>query len=99
MANEKRKEERFIARDKSKGELYCPASGQYLKVERVRDVSSGGIALQVNAGLHQGEKVRLGLKHGRAHVHMYGYVVWCAPAGDASPDDKESGSFMMGINL
>jgi hypothetical protein len=99
VAKEQRKEERFIARDMSKGELYCPGSGQYFKVESVHDVSSKGIGLQVNACLQQGEKVRLGLKRGRAHIHIYGYVVWCSPVGDASPDDKESGSFRVGINL
>lgn len=99
MAKEQRKEERFIARDMSKGELYCLSSGQYLKVDIVRDVSSKGICLQIDTFLHRGEKVRLGFKHSRAHVQMYGYVAWCAPAGDASPDDKEPDSFMMGINL
>jgi hypothetical protein len=93
VVNEQRKEERFIARDMSKGELYCPSLGQYIKIESVRDISFKGIGLRVNADLQQGEKVRLGFKRGRAHIHMYGYVVWCAPSEDMP------GLFMMGINL
>ena len=95
MTKDKRKEERFIARDMSNVELYCPGSSQYFKVETVHDVSGRGVGLQVNAFLSQGEKVRLGLKHGRTHIQSYGYVVWCSPVGD----DKEAASFTMGVKL
>ncbi|MES0372270.1 MAG: PilZ domain-containing protein [Mariprofundaceae bacterium] len=98
MAIEQRSEERHVARDMSNGELYHPGSGLYLKVEQVRDVSSRGIGLKVDSFLDQGEKIRLGFKRGRTHVQMYGYVAWCAPVEEASPDDAVA-LFMMGIAL
>ena len=99
VAKEKRKEERFISREMSKGELYCPGSGQYFKVDGVHDASSKGMGLRVSAGLQKGEKVRLGFKRGRAHIYMYGFVVWCAPVGSIFPDDKEPALFRTGIKL
>lgn len=99
MAIEQRNEERHVARDMSKGELYHPGSGLYLKVEKVCDVSSSGISLMVNTFLHQGEEVRLGFKRGRVHIQMYGHVAWCASAEEMFSDDEESGLFMMGIAL
>ena len=99
MTIEQRNEERLVARGMSKGELYHPDSGLYLKVERVRDVSSKGMGLTVDAPLNKGEKIRLGFKRGRAHIQMYGHVVWCAPAEAISPDDELLNSFLMGIVL
>ena len=93
---ELRKEQRLVSRGVSKGELYHPGSGQYLTVEKVRDISSKGVGLKVGSFLEQGEKVRLGFKRGRAHVHMDGYVAWCAPI---ETDDQELASFMLGITL
>ena len=99
MGPEKRKEVRLIARDMSKGELYHPATCQYFIVEKVRDVSSMGIGLNINGYLRQGEQIRLGFKHGRSHLQMYGYVAWCSSSAVESSDDKTSASFMMGISL
>lgn len=99
MVMEQRREERLAARDMSKGELYHPGSGQYLKVDGICDISSTGIGLKVNAYLPQGEKVRLGVKYRRAHVHLYGQVVWCAPLSHGSAEVEESDLFMMGITL
>jgi len=96
---EKRKEVRLISRDMSKGELYHPATCQYFTVEKVRDVSSMGIGLSVNGFLRQGEQIRLGFKHGRSHLQMYGYVAWCSAAAIESTDDKTPALFMMGISL
>jgi len=96
---EQRREERLEARDMSTGELFHPGSGMYLKVESVRDVSSKGIGLKVSGSLQQGEKIRLGFKRGRAHIQMYGHVVWCASVEAVSPDDDLLGPFMMGITL
>lgn len=98
VAIEQRNEERHVARDMSKGELYHPGSGLYLKVEEVRDVSSKGIGLKVDSFLDQGEKIRLGFKRGRTHIQMYGHVVWCTPVEGVSPDDAVA-LFMMGIAL
>lgn len=96
---EKRREKRLIVRDLLKGELYHPGTSQYFSVEKVRDISSMGIGLRVNCFLRQGEQVRLGFKHGRTHLQMYGFVVWC----DALPDDLEMVGeerlFSMGITL
>ena len=43
MDVEQRKEERSSAPELSKGELFHPASGQYLHVESVRDLLFTGI--------------------------------------------------------
>ncbi len=99
VAIEQRNEERHVARDMSKGELYHPGSGLYLKVESVRDVSSKGIGLKVDSFLDNGEKIRLGFKRGRTHVQMYGHVAWCVPAEELLSDDEGLGLFMMGITL
>ncbi|ATX82532.1 PilZ domain-containing protein [Mariprofundus ferrinatatus] len=97
---EKRKEKRLIVRDLTKGELYHPGTGQYFTVEKVRDVSSKGVGLNVNGYLRQGEQVRIGFKHGRTHLQMYGHVAWCSQAmDDLSDGDVKSSSFMMGISL
>lgn len=99
MENDLRKEARVVARDLSKGELYHPNSGQYLKVKSVRDVSIDGIGLMVDSFLDQGEKIRLGFKYGRGHIEMYGYVVWCSPAESSPEEDSSTETFMMGVSL
>lgn len=99
MAVEQRKDERFAARELSKGELYHPNSGHYLKVKNVRDVSIDGIGLIVDAFLEQGEKIRLGFKYGRSHIQMYGFVVWCAPDVDGLAEGESPASFMLGVSL
>jgi hypothetical protein len=98
VSAEQRKDERFAARELSKGELYHPNSGQYLRVKSVRDVSIDGIGLMVDAFLEQGEKIRLGFKYGRSHIQMYGRVIWCAPAASELSEDEAS-LFMLGVRL
>ena len=98
LGTEKRREKRLIVRDLTKGELFHPGTRQYFSVEKVRDVSSKGIGLTVGGFLRQGEQVRLGFKHGRTHMQMYGYVAWCSPILDDS-HDSGSGSFLMGVSL
>jgi len=93
MAIEQRKEERHAAYGVSTRELFHPGSGQYLKVQGVRDISALGICLHVDDHLDRGEKVRLGFKYGRVHAYSYGFVAWC------SPSDEVSGSFMMGVSF
>ncbi|NWF36058.1 PilZ domain-containing protein [Mariprofundus sp. KV] len=95
---EQRKDERFAARELSKGELYHPNSGQYLRVKSVRDVSIDGIGLMVDAFLEQGEKIRLGFKYGRSHIQMYGRVIWCSPA-PSELSEGDSTLFMLGVSL
>jgi len=99
MSNEQRKEKRFPTRGGAKGELYHLDSGQYLKVEHIHDVSSRGVGLCVNHGLTQGERVRLGYKQGRVHVHSYGHVAWCAPVGNEPSSGEGAALFMMGIMI
>jgi len=99
MENEMRVEKRHITHGVSTGELYHPLSGQYFKVEKVCDISPHGVGLKGNAFLHQGEKIRLGFKRGRAHIEMIGSVAWCAHVEDESCDEDELGLYRMGIIL
>lgn len=93
MSIEHRREERLMTPDLSRGELFHPGSGQCFKVESVRDVSIQGIGLNVGGSLDQGEKVRMAFDRGKAHMELYGRVVWCAPLAA----DEKTSSFMMGI--
>jgi len=98
MGDELRKEERSAAPELSTGELFHPASGRYLHVQDVRDVSFTGIGLLVADPLDEGEQVHLGFKYfGRSGFQIYCRVVWCSPVEDEAADDQRLGAFMMGI--
>jgi len=99
MGEEQRKDERVAAPELSKGVLHHSKSNQSFKVECIRDVSSNGIGLKVNGSLDQGEKVCLGVMCDKAHLKMYGHVVWCAAAEAKSSCEDEFSSFMMGIRF
>jgi len=43
MENEQRREQCHLTRAVSAGELYHTISGQYFKVEKVRDISPNGV--------------------------------------------------------
>jgi len=99
VSKEQRKEERLAAAALTTDELFHLGSKKYFSVERVRDISSGGIGLEVMGFLHEGERVRIGLDSGTSHVQLYGRVVWCAPASQLTSKRGDGTLFIMGIKL
>jgi len=96
MNVEQRREERLIAQDISKGEVFHPNSGAYMIVDKVRDISSMGAGVQVRQFLKRGEKIRFAFKRGRVPLTLFGFVAWCVPV-DAEDDGLES--YRMGIQF
>ena len=96
MNVEQRRERRLIAHDMSKGEVFHPNSGEYLIVDKVRDISSMGAGVLVNQFLNRGEKIRFAFKRGRVPLILFGFVAWCVPV---ETEGDEPGSYRMGIQF
>lgn len=96
MFVERRREERLIDWGISKGELFHPNSGTYLTIEKIRDISSMGVGMNVSQCLNRGEKIRFGFKRGRVPLMLFGFVAWCIPVETES--DKPI-SYRMGIQF
>ena len=92
-----RKEERHTSCDLSKGEIYHAASDCYLKVKKIRDVSTHGMGLELDGMLKHGDSIRLGFKLGRVHFQTYGHIAWCAPVEHGSSINDEA-LFAVGIH-
>ena len=99
MSKEQRKDVRLAAVSLTTDELFHIGSKKYFTVEKVRDISCGGIGLEVMGFLHEGERVRIGLGSGISHVQLYGRVVWCAPASQLTSTQGKGSLFIMGIKL
>lgn len=99
VSKEQRKDVRLAAVSLTTDELFHIGSKKYFTVEKVRDISCGGIGLEVMGFLHEGERVRIGLGSGISHVQLYGRVVWCAPASQLTSTQGKGSLFIMGIKL
>ncbi|GAV20527.1 PilZ domain protein [Mariprofundus micogutta] len=93
MRDNQRKAERRPCNDILHGEVFRVSLHENHEVKSIRDVSHGGIGINVATLVAPGEKVRLTITREQADVQLYGLVAWCAPF------EKIKGQFAVGLSL
>jgi len=99
VQTEQRKEARVPVIQQPRGRLQLLIDEDCIQVDKIRDVSSNGVSLELETRVDVDEQVRLRYVAEGIDITLNGIVVWTMDTSEDSDDTASPTQFYVGIEL
>lgn len=83
--------------NRSRGSFHLRAGGEFITLQKVRDLSASGTGVSIRKQLRRGIPVALTYTARGCHVELDGHVVWCEL--ESVNSESQSGTYRAGIRF
>jgi len=99
VQTEQRKEARVPVIQQPRGQLQLLIDEYCIQVDKIRDVSSNGVSLELETQVEVDEQVRLRYVADGIDITLNGIVVWTMDTSEDADDTASPAQFYVGIEL